>query len=436
VIHAVDGHSFVSRLGGAAMPLMSRVDLDPLIDAIGDARYVLLGSGTRGTAQFFTSRAEITKRLIVEKGFSIVAADGNCADLARLNAYVHDRTDSGASAATVLRDFRDWAGGVWVNHQMAIFAEWLHEHNRCDAQDGGVSVFGLDVLGLGATMDIVLNHLAQRQPAARQATRKAAARFAPHSGDMESSPALVPPAHEQEVLELLLAQAPSRINDTSVCEPFDHEHEAALRRHRERFYRALFGDLREAWNIRERQMTETLDDLLARRGPSAKVVVWEHNTHVGDARYANMGVRQFTNAGQLVREQHGEGPDDRDGVFLVGFGTHHGTVLAAPAWGQPMMRIAVPAARRGSVEDFMHSAVRGDAVFVFDGSAAGGVPGFEAPLGHRAIGIVYDPALEQLSHYVPSIIPRRYDAFVFVDETRAADPLVPIPETPRASSRA
>jgi erythromycin esterase-like protein len=131
----------------------------------------------------------------------------------------------------------------------------------------------------------------------------------------------------------------------------------------------------------------------------------------------------MVNVGQLVREAYGEAPSRRDGVMLVGFGTHRGTVIAGAEWGEPMERMRVPSARDGSLEDLLHQAVRGDGLLVFDGSDDGGIRGFGAPIPHRAIGVVYDPSSEQYGNYVPTIVPRRYDAFVFVDETRAVDPL-------------
>jgi erythromycin esterase-like protein len=165
-------------------------------------------------------------------------------------------------------------------------------------------------------------------------------------------------------------------------------------------------------------MVETLDRLVEHHGPRAKAIVWEHNTHIGDARFTDMARAGMVNVGQLVRQAR-----EREGVLLAGFGTHRGTVIAADEWGAPMERMRVPPARAGSFEDAMYDAAVGDALLLFDGHDDGHVPDLYEPLGHRAIGVVYDPRAERWGNYVPTIVPRRYDAFLYIDETRAVDPL-------------
>jgi len=157
---------------------------------------------------------------------------------------------------------------------------------------------------------------------------------------------------------------------------------------------------------------------MTHHGPTAKAIVWEHNTHIGDATFTDMARAGMVNVGQLVRESHGG-----DGVVLVGFGTHRGTVIAAGEWGAPMERMRVPPARANTFEEAMHDAAVGDALLIFDGSHGGGVRGLDEPMGHRAIGVVYDPNAERWGNYVPTLIARRYDAFLYIDETRAVDPL-------------
>jgi erythromycin esterase-like protein len=174
-----------------------------------------------------------------------------------------------------------------------------------------------------------------------------------------------------------------------------------------------------SWNVRDHHMVETLDRLMAHHGDRAKAIVWEHNTHIGDARFTNMARAGMVNVGQLVREEH-----DREGVLLVGFGTHRGSVIAAGEWGAPMQRMRVPEARAGSLEDLLHRAGGGeDLLLVFNGADDGGIRGLGGPIDHRAIGVVYDPRAERWGNYVPSVVPRRYDAFLFSDETQALDPL-------------
>jgi len=173
-----------------------------------------------------------------------------------------------------------------------------------------------------------------------------------------------------------------------------------------------------SWNVRDYHMVETLERLISHYGAASKAIVWEHNTHIGDARFTDMARAGMVNVGQLVRQSH-----EREGVVLVGFGTHRGTVIAADEWGAPMQRLPVPPARSGSFESEMHAAAAGNALLIFAESDGDGARVLEEPLGHRAIGVVYDPDHERWGNYVPTIVPRRYDAFLYLDETRAVDPL-------------
>jgi erythromycin esterase-like protein len=173
-----------------------------------------------------------------------------------------------------------------------------------------------------------------------------------------------------------------------------------------------------SWNVRDTHMVETLERLMSHHGPEAKAIVWEHNTHIGDARFTDMARAGMFNVGQLVRQAHGE-----DDVVLVGFGTHRGTVIAGEEWGAPMRRLHVPPARANSFEHELHEADIGDALRVFSGNDDGGIEGLDDPIGHRAIGVVYDPRNEAWGNYVPTIVPRRYDAFMYVEETTGVDAL-------------
>jgi erythromycin esterase-like protein len=173
-----------------------------------------------------------------------------------------------------------------------------------------------------------------------------------------------------------------------------------------------------SWNVRDNHMVETLERTMAHYGPDAKAIVWEHNTHIGDARFTDMARAGMYNVGQLVRQDHGD-----EGVVLVGFGTHRGTVIAGEEWGAPMRRMRVPNAREGSFEDALHESGRGDLLLLFDGTDDGGISALAEPIGHRAIGVVYDPRNEAWGNYVPTIVPRRYDAFIHIDESSGVDAL-------------
>ncbi len=425
---AIDTAPLIARLGAAARPLASPDDLTPLLDAIGDARYVLLGEATHGTSDFYAMRAEITKRLIEEKGFAFVAVEGDWPDCYRVNRFVTWMNDSRETAAEVLHAFDRWPTWMWANRDVVAFVDWLRARNRGIAPEQQVGFYGLDVYSLWESMAAVVKYLERIDPEAARLAKQAYACFEPFSGDVEAyarATALVPTSCEDDTIRMLRTL---RANAATYSEDgragfFNAEQNALVSRNAERYYRTMVRGGPMSWNVRDHHMVETLDRLVAHHGPGAKAVVWEHNTHVGDARFTDMVRHGMVNVGQLVRESHGERPIDRDGVVLVGFGTHRGTVIAGAEWGEAMERMRMPVARDGSLEDLMHRAVQGDGLFLFDGSDDGGIRGFDLPLDHRAIGVVYDPWSERLGNYVPTIVPRRYDAFLFIDETRAVDPL-------------
>jgi erythromycin esterase len=196
---------------------------------------------------------------------------------------------------------------------------------------------------------------------------------------------------------------------------FDAEQNALVARDAEAYYRAMVRGGASSWNVRDRHMAETLERLMRHHGRGAKAVVWEHNTHIGDARFTDMTDFGMVNVGQLARERWG-GED----VVLVGFGSHRGSVIAGAEWGAPMQRMRVPPAKEGSWEDVLHRAGEEDKLLLFSG--LGEEEGFFEAREHRAIGVVYDLARESYGNYVPTVLPRRYDAFLYLDETRALHP--------------
>ncbi|MGH7293089.1 MAG: erythromycin esterase family protein, partial [Myxococcota bacterium] len=286
-----------------------------------------------------------------------------------------------------------------------------------------VGFYGLDVYSLWDSMRAVLEYLESVDPRLAADARRAYNCFEPYAEDAQEyarATALVPTSCEQEavgVLKALHTRAPRHIEDDTE-DFFNAEQNALVARNAELYYRTMIRGGPSSWNVRDRHMVETLNRLARHHGPRAKAIVWEHNTHVGDARYTDMASAGMVNVGQLVREAHAD-----EGVMIVGFGTHRGTVIAADEWGAPMERMRVPAARRGSFEEAMFETDAGNALLIFDGSDNGGITGLDAPLGHRAIGVVYDPDHERWGNYVPTIVPGRYDAFVYIDESRAVDPL-------------
>jgi erythromycin esterase len=406
-----------------ARPLESDSDLDPLLDAIGDASYVLLGEASHGTSEFYTWRTRLSRRLIEERGFSFIAVEGDWPDCYRVNRYVKQMADSGSDASSVLHAFERWPTWMWANREVIDLVEWLHEHNARQPDERKVGFYGLDVYSLWDSMRVVMEYLQRIDPQFAAAARRAYNCFEPYAEDVQEyarATALVPTSCEDEaiaVLRELRSKAPQFREDGREGF-FNAEQNALVAKNAELYYRTMVRGGPASWNVRDHHMVETLDRLVDQHGRGAKAIVWEHNTHIGDARFTDMARAGMVNVGQLVRQAH-----ERDGVMLVGFGTHRGTVIAAEEWGEPMERIRLPAARPGSFDEEMHDAAVGDALLIFNGSDDGGVPGLDEPIGHRAVGVVYDPDHERWGNYVPTIIPRRYDAFLYIEETRAVDPL-------------
>lgn len=401
-----------------ARGLDGNADWDPLLDRVGDARIVLLGEASHGTSEYYRLRAELTRRLLDERGFSFVAVEGDWPDCFRINRWAKGADPSG-TAEGVLREFARWPQWMWANREVAEFLTWLrHRNDECPPQ-GRVGFYGLDVYSLWESMRALMAYLAEHEPEAVDAARAAWRCFEPYGEDPQEyarATRLVPTSCEDEVVSLL-AQLPrdAAAADDDEDARFDAEQNAAVAVDAERYYRAMVRGGTQAWNLRDTHMADTVDRLLRHGGPDAKAVVWAHNTHVGDARATDMAAHGATNLGQLLRERHGA-----DQCVLVGLGSHRGTVTAAPGWGEPPQAMEVPPARRDSLERALHDASLRQALFVF------GDPPTEwqrEPRPHRAIGVVYNPAAERAGNYVPTVVGDRYDAFCYVDQTTALEPL-------------
>jgi len=413
--------ALVKEARSLACPLRTPADLKPLLERIGNARVVLLGESSHGTHEFYTWRTAITRRLIEEKGFNFVAVEGDWPDCYRVNRYVKGQADAGADAREVLESFDRWPTWMWANEDIVELAEWLRRHNDGLEADRKVGFFGLDVYSLWESLYAVLGHLRKADPSALPTAREAFRCFQPFGEDVQAyarATAMVPTSCEDEVIDLLgeLRRREPRYRDDGREEHFAAEQNALVVKGAEAYYRAMVRSGPESWNIRDRHMTETLDRLMAHQGPHAKAIVWEHNTHIGDARATDMADDGMVNVGQLVRERHAA-----EGVVLVGFGSYRGTAIAGDEWEAPMEQMPVPPAREGSWEDILHRAGASDKLLLLDDVRDD--EAFLGERGHRAIGVVYHPERERYGNYVPTVLPRRYDAFCYIDETRALRPL-------------
>ena len=422
--------ALIMALRETAYPMAgSARDYDPLIGRIGEARFALLGEASHGTHEFYYERAEITKCLIAEKNFTAVAVEADWPDAYRLNRYVRGASDD-VDAAEALADFRRFPTWMWRNTVMVEFIEWLRAHN--DALPPGtekVGFYGLDLYSLHASMKAVLRYLEKVDPEAAKRARERYSCF-DHVGEDTQGYGLMTRLNlskscEEEVVRQLLemqrraADYVRRDGRLAEDELFYAEQNARLVKNAEAYYRSVFLEEVSSWNLRDRHMAETLDALashLGRKGGRAKIAVWEHNSHLGDARATEMGQRGELNVGQLTREKYGSE------AVLVGFTTHHGTVTAASDWGEPAERKRVRPALAGSYEALFHAAGRDRFLLIVNDSDR-----LAQQLGvarlERAIGVIYRPETERQSHYFRARLPSQFDAVLHFDETRAVKPL-------------
>jgi erythromycin esterase len=418
---AKESAELISAVRALAQPLRGPDDLDPLLKRIGDAHYVLLGEASHGTSEYYTWRAALSRRLVEEKGFSFIAVEGDWPDCYRVNRYVKGLLDSGDSARDVLHAFERWPTWMWANEEIIELAEWLRGYNDGMPAAKKVGFYGLDVYSLWESLYAVMTYLHRVDPAALPAAWSAFRCFEPYGEDVREyarATHYLSNSCEREVIALLRqlhTRAPRHEADGQEAY-FVAEQNALVVHNAEAYYRTMVRGGPDSWNIRDRHMADTLNRLMRHHGAGARGVVWEHNTHIGDARYTDMATYGMVNIGQLAREAHAA-----DDVVLVGFGSHRGSVIAAAEWDAPMDRLPVPQGRPGSWESVLHSAGPADKLLVFRSEDRRGL--MAETRGHRAIGVVYHPDHDPYGNYVPTVLPARYDAFVYIDATHALRPL-------------
>ncbi len=431
------GHSTVTDIGRVhaldrgAHPLRGRAeDYDELLDLIGDRRFVLIGEASHGTEEFYRERARITRRLIDERGFTAVAVEADWPDAYRVHRYVMGApTDADAGAS--LADFRRFPGWMWRNEQVATFIEWLR--NRNDGQAGPADkagFYGLDLYSLNASIDAVIAYLDRVDP---QEAERARARYScfDHVGAEGSAYGYALanlgalPCENEVVAQLVELRRRSdaylrRDGWVAEDELFYAEQNARLVRNAEEYYQQMYRAETSSWNLRDRHMAGTLDALithLERRTPRPKVVVWEHNSHVGDARSTSMAARGELNVGQLARQRYGAN------TVLIGFSTFSGEVTAASDWGEPAERKRVRPALPGSYEALLHEA--SEPAFWLDMHDPSVRDALADPRLERAIGVIYRPVTERQSHYFTARLADQFDAVIHIDDTHALVPLDP-----------
>ncbi|HEY7253593.1 MAG TPA: erythromycin esterase family protein [Methylomirabilota bacterium] len=400
----------------------SVADYDRLLERAEGASFVLLGEASHGTREFYRARADITRRLIVEEGFNAVAVEADWPDAYRVNCFVRGANDDG-DTEEALADFRRFPGWMWRNAEVAGFVGWLREWNdSLPLESPKAGFYGLDLYSLYTSMEAVVEYLDEVDPEAAGRARRRYACFDQFGRDpqvyaYEVGIAGAEPCEQQAVEQLIelrnmAADLASRNGSIDEDRHFYAEQNARLVANAEEYYRAMFRGGIQSWNLRDRHMAETLDSLvghLERRIGRTKVVVWAHNSHLGDARATELGQAGELNLGQLVRERYG------GEALLVGFSTYTGEVTAASEWGGPAERKRVRPALPDSWEDVFHRLEAPDLLL--------GTGGLEGRRLERAIGVVYRPETERISHYFHARLANQFDAIVHIDETSAVEPL-------------
>jgi erythromycin esterase-like protein len=405
---------------------------DLLLRQLGQARLALLGEASHGTHEFYAERAALSQRLIEQHGFNAVVVEADWPDAWRINRYIRSRSDD-ADAAAALSGFERFPTWMWRNTVVRDFVEWLRAHNRERPTSQQVGFYGMDLYSLYRSVRAVLDHLDRVDP---QAAQRARSRYTCFDHFGEDSQAYgyaasfgLQSSCEDEVVQQLREMnrraadllAGSREDRADV---FFAQQNARLVRNAEEYYRTMFHGRVSSWNLRDSHMVETLqalDKYLQTVTGQARMIVWAHNSHLGDASATEMGDQGEWNVGQLARDRWGEQ------ALLVGFSTHRGTVTAASEWDGTAERKRVRPGLEGSYEDLFHQAGEERFWLPLRGNA---------PLAEllrdkhlqRAIGVIYQPRTERMSHYFETRLPAQFDAMIHIDETRAVQPLVPEPE--------
>ncbi|TIX50722.1 erythromycin esterase family protein [Alteraurantiacibacter aquimixticola] len=409
------------RARAELLPSPDTPDFGKAFDRFGDARIVLLGEATHGTHEFYTARAQITRRLIEEHGFNIIAVEGDWPDIARLDEYVR-HGDARPRAGEPFARFPTW---MWRNKEVLAFADWLRGHNAELPEEQRACMRGLDIYSLRESMHSVIAYLDEHCADEAAEARRRYGCLTPWQDEPQFYGRAVKYSGLAECEDIVVSQLDEMLKRRMefIAEDgeryFDAEQNARIVRAAERYYRSMYRGATESWNLRDRHMFDTLQQLMAHH-KEARAVVWAHNSHIGNASATAMGWQGEFNIGELVRKSYG------DQAVLIGFGTDRGTVAAASDWGEHMQVMKVRPARDDSWEKAFR--LTGLARSLTDWRTrkdAELVSALSEVLLERAIGVVYRPHSELTNHYFEAVMADQFDAFVWFEESRAVTPLGP-----------
>jgi erythromycin esterase-like protein len=408
-----------------ARPLHGEQDIDRLVEMIAHKRIVMIGEATHGTHEFYDFRSALTRRLIQHHGFSAVAVEGDWPDALRVDRFVRDQASEDDNVISSLDAFERFPRWMWRNDDAAAFVSWLHGFNSQREERQRCGFYGLDLYSLHASMRAVIEYLEDND---HEAAGRARARYAcfdhvqgePEQYGMQAHLGVGPKCETEVVAQLVEMQMRklARSGRSPTGDAWFHAvQQAHVVRNAEQYYRMMFAGRSASWNLRDTHMADTVDMLADHLGDGepAKIVVWAHNSHVGDARATEMGDDGQLTLGQIARQRH---PGE---VALVGFTTYDGTVIAANDWEEPAERMRVRAALPGSWEELLHEA--GMPRFFLTAPDMNRVIGEHAERLQRAIGVVYRPETERRSHYLHARLADEFDLVIHIDTTRGVEPL-------------
>lgn len=414
----------IAILNDSAKPFTAASDHSALLKKIGDARFVMIGEASHGTHEFYQTRIEITEQLIKKKGFMAVAIEGDWPDVYQIHRYLNGRNhpDNLEEALDGFKRFPTW---MWRNSTIPPFLKWLRDYNDKLASPNKVGFYGLDLYSMNTSMQAVIQYLMKTDPKAAAEAKSRYACFDHMNVDPQMYGYLASSRAKKSCLDEVIAE---------LCElqhlAFKHIHEddyffatqnARVVKNAESYYRSMFNDHVSSWNIRDHHMTETLnvlaDHLEHQFKKPAKIIVWAHNSHVGDARATEMGERGEVNIGQLVREQHTD-------TYSIGFSSYEGTVTAASNWDEPAQCKKIVPALPGSYEELFHQLQYKNFILNLTGNEDLD-HWLKIPRLQRAIGVIYRPETERQSHYFFTHLPYQFDTIIHLDRTTAVQPLKP-----------
>lgn len=414
----------LNSIRSCAIPLKGIMeDYDALIDDTNDAQIVLIGEASHGTHEFYTIRAQITQCLIEQKGFHAIAIEGDWPDAYQVNRYVQQQKYT--KAADALASFDRFPTWMWRNVPMIQFVEWLRRYNQEQTAEKRIHFYGLDLYSLYRSIDIVIECLKKIDPTAAQEAQYHYSCFDNFRHDPQAYGYAVFTKTIQSCADMVIEQLKRlqeqnwnylQHNKISIDDAFYVEQNARVAKNAENYYRSLFMKGVSSWNVRDSHMLETLNALIVHyqsKGiENPKIIIWAHNSHVGNAAATQMSSYGEYNIGQLVKEQFGKKS------FSLGFTTYYGTVSAASDWHAHVERKYVREALPESYEALFHATQIAHFLLLFKNKIT-----MPHDLLERAIGVIYRPETERASHYFYANLSQQFDAIIHCDKTTAVEPL-------------